>query len=569
MADNQMISFAASSSSSSLLVFPNKKYDVFLSFRGEDTRKTFTSHLYDALCQKKIETYIDNRLEKGDEIGPELIKAIEESHISVVIFSENYANSKWCLDEISKIMECRKKIGQIVIPVFYSMDPSHVRNQKGSYEKAFTEYEQDLKHNNKVHKWKTALTEAANLAGWVRSDSQTDNSHGTRAIQSLTLDMRSESKELCLNPTAFSKMFNLKILKLDAYDPNSNKTKMIASEDSVSMPKGLRLLEWWGCPLKSLDSSFCAENLVELDFSYSKLKKLWDGVQSLQYIPPPPPSIDMLEARGCIPLEGVSVSTLDCNWHSKANFSFWNCCKLNQQALNTIMSFSHLKINGAAYIQHLQPNDDKSQRKRNIVSVCLPGSKVPVDRYNYRTATECTISIQLSNLSDLLGLNFCVVFALCEYISCQDVSTKFTCYLITRDGQEDIFTAHSFVPIYVVQEDIRHNSDHVFLWHQQEFSKVLMDKIKERCTDNQGTTTYDPKLTFAMTPGKSIKVKEWGVRPIYSSDLFSFSVPLAVETKTKRKRDSEELLDMKPLSPTKKLKTQYSRKDMSFHQRNM
>ncbi|KAK7280994.1 hypothetical protein RIF29_08611 [Crotalaria pallida] len=151
----------------------------------------------------------------------------------------------------------------------------------------------------------------------------------------------------------------------------------------------------------------------------------------------------------------------------------------------------------------------------------------------------------------------------------QDVSTKFTCYLITSDGQEDIFTAHSFVPIHVVQEDIRHNSDHVFLWHQQEFLKVLMDKIKERCTDNQGTTTYDPKLTFAMTPGKSIKVKEWGVRPIYSSDLFSFSVPLAVETKTKRKRDSEELLDMKPLSPTKKLKTQSSRKDMSFHQRNM
>ncbi|RHN67388.1 putative TIR domain-containing protein [Medicago truncatula] len=149
-------------------VVPQKKYDVFLSFRGEDTRRNFTSHLYDALSRKKVETFIDNNeLRKGDEISAALIKAIEESHASIVIFSENYASSKWCLNELKKILECKKYMQQIVIPVFYNIDPSHVRKQTGSYKQAFAKHKQDLKHNNdKLKKWKDSLTEAANLVGW-------------------------------------------------------------------------------------------------------------------------------------------------------------------------------------------------------------------------------------------------------------------------------------------------------------------------------------------------------------------------------------------------------------------
>ena len=126
MAEQQTISISASSSNTSSAVSA-KKYDVFLSFRGEDTRRNFTSHLYEALMQKKIETYIDNQLEKGDAISPALIKAIEDSLVYIVVFSENYASSKWCLGELSKIVECKKVQGQIVIPIFYDIDPSHVR----------------------------------------------------------------------------------------------------------------------------------------------------------------------------------------------------------------------------------------------------------------------------------------------------------------------------------------------------------------------------------------------------------------------------------------------------------
>ena len=52
--------------------------------------------------------------------------------ISVIVFSENYASSKWCLDELVWILECRKNLGQLVLPVFYGIDPSVLRKQEGN-----------------------------------------------------------------------------------------------------------------------------------------------------------------------------------------------------------------------------------------------------------------------------------------------------------------------------------------------------------------------------------------------------------------------------------------------------
>nr|XP_028965643.1 TMV resistance protein N-like isoform X2 [Malus domestica] len=145
--------------------FP-EKYDVFISFRGEDTRPAFTSHLHDALLRKKIETYIDDRLERGDEIGPALLEAIEKSRLSVIIFSKNYASSRWCLFELVHILECRKKYGRMVVPIFYRTNPSDVRNQKRSYADAFAQHENREDTRDKVIGWKAALVEAAGLSGF-------------------------------------------------------------------------------------------------------------------------------------------------------------------------------------------------------------------------------------------------------------------------------------------------------------------------------------------------------------------------------------------------------------------
>ncbi|GAY64285.1 hypothetical protein CUMW_232330 [Citrus unshiu] len=84
----------------------NKKYDVFVSCSGEDTCDSFTSHLYSALSRQNIQTFIDDQLNRGNEISESL--AIKASAISVIIFSEDYASSRWCLDELVEILECKK-----------------------------------------------------------------------------------------------------------------------------------------------------------------------------------------------------------------------------------------------------------------------------------------------------------------------------------------------------------------------------------------------------------------------------------------------------------------------------
>ena len=161
---------ASSSSSSSYW-----KYDVFLSFRGEDTRYRFTAHLYHALDQKGIITFIDDeRLERGKSISPELLKAIEESQFAVVILSTNYASSKWCLTELAKIVECMKQNKLTILPVFYNVNPSDVRNQMGilatrdqTFAEAFAEHERDPRVKiEDLQAWKAALKEVGNISGW-------------------------------------------------------------------------------------------------------------------------------------------------------------------------------------------------------------------------------------------------------------------------------------------------------------------------------------------------------------------------------------------------------------------
>ncbi|RID71132.1 hypothetical protein BRARA_C03088 [Brassica rapa] len=157
----------ASSSSSSLA--RSWLYHVFLSFRGEDVRKTFLSHVLEKLENKGINVFIDNEIERGESVGPELVKAIRHSRVAVVLLSRNYASSSWCLDELVEIMKCREEFGQTVMTIFYQVDPSDVRKQTGDFGKAF-EKTCVGKTEEVKQAWRQALKDVAGIAGYHSSN---------------------------------------------------------------------------------------------------------------------------------------------------------------------------------------------------------------------------------------------------------------------------------------------------------------------------------------------------------------------------------------------------------------
>ena len=162
-----------SSSSSSTHVH---RYDVFISFRGVDTRHNFTDHLYNALIDANITTFLDDdEIETGEDLKPELEGAIKSSQASIIVLSKKYATSSWCLDELVLILEQHMTSNHIVIPIFYHVEPSHVRWQEGSFEDAMAKHKQTMEEETnankknqwaqKIDRWTKALRKVAYLKG--------------------------------------------------------------------------------------------------------------------------------------------------------------------------------------------------------------------------------------------------------------------------------------------------------------------------------------------------------------------------------------------------------------------
>ena len=138
----------------------HESYCVFASFRGNDTRTSFTAYLFVAFHCKTIYAYrFDVGLPRRGEIEAEKMKAIKTSRIVVIVFSKNYAPS-WCLEDLGKIMECKRLLNKVVIPIFYEVSQSMVLEQKEIFAEALLNGPMD-----KVNNWRTASKKATLLAG--------------------------------------------------------------------------------------------------------------------------------------------------------------------------------------------------------------------------------------------------------------------------------------------------------------------------------------------------------------------------------------------------------------------
>ncbi|KAG4946417.1 hypothetical protein JHK82_042489 [Glycine max] len=228
---------------------PETKYDVFVSFRGKDIRDGFLSHLTDTFLRKKINVFVDEtNLKKGDEIWPSLAVAIEVSSISLIIFSQDYASSRWCLEELVKILECREKYGRIVIPIFYHVQPKNVRHQLGSYENIFAQ--RGRKYKTKVQIWKDALNISADLSGVESSRFQND------------AELIQEIVNVVLNKLAKPSVNSKGIVGID--EEIANVELLISKE-----PKKTRLIGIWG--MGGIGKSTLAEKVL------NKLRSGFEG----------------------------------------------------------------------------------------------------------------------------------------------------------------------------------------------------------------------------------------------------------------------------------------------------
>ncbi|CAN8239561.1 unnamed protein product [Cochlearia groenlandica] len=152
-----------------------KQYDVFLSFRGSDTRRGIVSHLHRAFLDRRIDDIFkdDKTIEMGESISEEIKEAIHGSKFAVIVISANYVSSTWCLNELQMIMELHKKKQLVAIPIFYDVEPSDVRDQRGTF--SLERYESSrlmlffssTKRTMaaKIHKWREALNEVGGTSG--------------------------------------------------------------------------------------------------------------------------------------------------------------------------------------------------------------------------------------------------------------------------------------------------------------------------------------------------------------------------------------------------------------------
>ncbi|KAJ8760995.1 hypothetical protein K2173_022033 [Erythroxylum novogranatense] len=161
-------------------------WDVFISFRVEDTRHGFTKHLYESLKEHGIRAFLDDEgMTHGDKIPTRLLDAIEDSALSIIVISPRYADSHWCLEELARICE----LGRLMIPVFYEVNPSHVRGQKGPFENDFRNHLERFGKES-VDKWRRALERVGSLKGFPFDSSKQEQIAIQRLVERVLTEMR-------------------------------------------------------------------------------------------------------------------------------------------------------------------------------------------------------------------------------------------------------------------------------------------------------------------------------------------------------------------------------------------
>ncbi|XP_059072545.1 disease resistance protein RPV1 isoform X2 [Cryptomeria japonica] len=155
---DEIVPSSAASSSATPLLRPPASFDVFINHCGVDAKYTLATTIFHKLTALGLSVFLDGHsLNLGDVIPAQIQEAIRTATLHIAIFSVNYADSPWCLAELSSML----KTGNRIIP------------RKGIYAPAFSQHLEKSRYSQKkLDEWKMALENASLRSGCVIKDSR-------------------------------------------------------------------------------------------------------------------------------------------------------------------------------------------------------------------------------------------------------------------------------------------------------------------------------------------------------------------------------------------------------------
>ncbi|CDY35034.1 hypothetical protein Bca4012_099378 [Brassica carinata] len=183
-----------------------------------------------------------------------------------------------------------------------------------------------------------------------------ENETGTGSVLGISLDM-SKISEFSISGRAFEGMRNLRFLRV--YGRHFSTLQML--EDMEYLPR-LRLLHWDSYPGTLLPPTFRPECLVEFNMAYSKLEKLWQGIQPLTNLK----DIDLGHSKNLIEIPDLSKAT------SLKTLTLTSCTSLVElpSSIRNLHKLKKLMMMGCAKLQIIPKNINLASLEEVDMSDC-------------------------------------------------------------------------------------------------------------------------------------------------------------------------------------------------------